>query len=112
MCSVAWRGVAWRGVWCVVCGVWCVVCGVWCVVCGVWCVVCGVLWGVVVGWGGVGWGGVVFVFALLVVSVLTSMRWPLCGVQKRHVTSVPDSKDDFCNHTQVTPQGDLCPFRF
>ena len=38
-------GVAWRGVWYVMCGVWYVMYGVWYVVCGVWCVcVCGRGW--------------------------------------------------------------------
>ena len=41
----------------------------------------------------------IVVFAKLVVSVLSSMRWLLYGEQKRDVTSMTNPKNDICNRT-------------
>ena len=40
------------------------------------------------------------------------MRCLLCGVQKRHVTSMTVPENDICTRTRITLLGDLSPFRF
>ena len=95
MCVVRVCGVCVVSVWCLCVGVVCVLC----VVCvGVLLLV--LLLSVVVWW--------IVVFAKLVVSVLSSMRWLLYGVQKRDVTSMTVTpKNDVCNLHKLPRSGFL-----
>ena len=79
----------------VVCGMWC---WMWCRVLA-WVVWCGML---LVWW--------IVVFALLVVSVLASMRWLLYGAPKRDVTAMTVPEKNVQSYMNYSAE-DLSPLQ-